>query len=67
MKWLFGSEVIVVLPNRYHNLGIRGNILEKWNRERAFNALQILEREGIKELKILEREESRKRYNVKER
>ena len=56
VKWLFGSEVTVVLPNRYNNLGIRGNILERWKRERAFNALQILERE-----------ESRKRYNVKER
>ena len=44
---MFGSEVIVVLPNRYNKLGIRGNILEKWKREKAFKALQILEREGI--------------------
>ena len=38
-EMIVGSEVTVVLPNRYNNLGIRGNILEKWKREKAFKAL----------------------------
>ena len=50
MKWLFSSEVTVNNPR------IRGNILEKWTRVKAF-----------KELQIIERGDSTKRDNVKER
>ena len=53
MKWLFGSSVTLVLANRYNKLGIRGNILEKWKRENAFKALQILEREESRKREIV--------------
>ena len=55
MKWLFGSEVIVVLPNRYNNLGISGNILEKWKREKAFKVMHMLERVESRKRDVKER------------
>ena len=52
---LFGSEVIFVLPNRYNNLGISGNILEKWKREKAFKVMHMLERVESRKRDVKER------------
>ena len=65
---MFGSEVALLLPNRYKKTRNKRGYLGKSRREkRHLMHYRFLREKALKELQILEKEESGKRENIVQR